>query len=142
MKTAYLALIAAVAATVSISAGAATGSTDEARAEAGARIDAAEHAASLRPFQSHDSEVVVVSDTDSARWAAGQASARLAHDSYLAAVLRAGAGIKPVAINVSDTDSARAAAGQKVREDALVADYADYQQVQSQAAIETSAASN
>jgi hypothetical protein len=142
MKTAYLALAAAVAATVSISAGAVTGSTDEARAEAGARIAAAEHAASLRPFQPRDSETVVVSDTDSARQAAGQASARLAHDSYLAGVLRAGAGIKPVAINVSDTDSARAAAGQKVHQDALVADYADYQKVQSQAAIESSAASN
>src|SRR5262245_2111286 len=135
MKTTYLALIAAVAATVSMTAGAVSGRTDEARAEAGARIAAAEHAASLRAFEPRQTEKVVVSDSDSARRAAAQATDRRSHESHLASVLRAGAGVKPAQIAVTDTDSARAAAGQRVRQESLLADFAAYTEMQSETAI-------
>ena len=85
------------------------GNTDEVRADTARRNATASHAASLRPFVPRDSFAVSVTDTDSARQAAAQTNARHAHNTYLADVLRAGAGIKPVPIGVTDTDSARAA---------------------------------
>ena len=116
---------ATVAATTSSAARATPFNTDEARAEAATLTAAANHAASLRPFAPLDSEVVTVTDTDSARRAAAQATARHAHDRYLSAVLRAGAGVKPVPVRVTDTDSARAAAAQEQRQRHLLADYAE-----------------
>ena len=135
MKATYLTLIAAVAATVSMGAGAVSSDSDEARAEAGARIAAAERSASLRTYEPRDTEKVVVSDTDSARHAAAQASAHLAHENQLAAVLRAGAGIKPAPIAITDTDSARAAAGQRIRQASLLSDYAEYNETHSESAL-------
>ena len=93
-------------------------------------------------FNRRDSEVIRVTDTDSARRAAGQASARLAHDAHLAEVLAAGAGFKPTPIAVTDTDSARAAAGQMRRQQELLAEYAEYVKMQAQAALEAAGASN
>jgi hypothetical protein len=142
MKTAHLLLVAAVATTTSVAAGAFPSNTDEARAEAAERNTAAAHSASLRRFVPLDAEVVRVTDTDSARRAAEQVNARQAHDSYLSEVLRVGTGIKPVPIRVTDTDSARAAAAQKGREEALLADYSDYVKMQAQAAHEPSGVSN
>jgi hypothetical protein len=141
MKTAHLVLLAALTA-ASVAANATPSTTDEARAEAGQRIAAAEHAAALRPFKPLDSEVIRVTDTDSARRAAGQANARLAHDNHLAEVLAAGAGFKPTPIAVTDTDSARAAAGQVRHQQQLLAEYADYVKLQAQAALEPAGASN
>src|SRR5262249_52144708 len=141
MKTAHLVLLAAIAA-ASVAANATPSNTDEARAEAGQGTAAAEHAAALRPFEPLDSEVVRVTDTDSARRAAGQAIARQDHDTHLAQVLGAGAGIKPTPITVTDTDSARAAAGQMGHQQALIADYADYVKLQARAALEPAGASN
>jgi len=141
MKTAYLLVAAALAAT-SLAAGATPSNTDEARWEAAQHTAAAEHAASLRPFVALDPEVVSVTDTDSARRAAGQVNARLTHDEYLADVLRAGAGTKSAPIRVTDSDSARAAAGQKYREQALLADYADYTKAQAKADLERSGVSS
>jgi hypothetical protein len=135
MKATYLTLIAAVAATVSMAAGAVSSDSDEARAEAGARIAAAERSASLRTYEPRDTEKVVVSDTGSARRAAAQASARLAHENQLAAVLRAGAGIKPAPIAITDTDSARAAAGQRIRQASLLSDYSEYNETHSESAL-------
>ena len=131
MKTAHLLLLAGVAATTSLAAGAAPSNTDEARAETAERNASAEHGATLRPL--HDSEVVSVTDTDSARRAAAQANARRNHDSYLAEVLRAGTGVKSAPIKVTDTDSARAAAAQKGREQELLARYSDYVKMQARA---------
>ena len=142
MKTAYLLLLAAVAATTSLAAGASPSNTDEARAEAAQRNATAAHAASLRPFVPLNPEVISVTDTDSARRAAEQVNACQAHDEYLADVLRAGAGIKPAPIQVTDSDSARAAAGQKVREQALLADYADYVTMQAKVHLEQSGVSS
>ncbi len=119
-------LLAAIAATTSLAARAMPFDTDEARAEAAKRTAAANHAASLRPLAPLESEVVSVTDTDSARRAAAQATARQAHDRYLSDVLRAGAGVKPVPVRVTDTDSARAAAAQEHRQQRLLADHADY----------------
>jgi hypothetical protein len=124
-------LLAAIAATASIAASAAPSTTDEARAEAGQRIAAAEHAASLQPFETATGAVSVL-DTDTAEWAAQQANTRSAHNAYLADVLRAGKGIARAAIQVTDTDSARAAAGQASREQMLLADYRDYVKQQAQ----------
>jgi hypothetical protein len=133
MKTAYLLLVAAVGATVSLAASATPSSTDEARVAAAQHTAAGERGARLRSFVPLDTEVVSVTDTDSARGVAGQVTARLTHDEYLADVLRAGAGVKAAPIRVTDTDSARAAAGQEDREEALRADYADYLQIQAKA---------
>jgi hypothetical protein len=116
---------ATAAATTSLAARAVPFSTDEARAEAAKLTAAANRAASLRPFAPLDSEVVPVVDTDSARRAAAQATARQAHDRYLSGVLRAGAGITPVPVRVTDTDSARAAAAQEQRQRHLLADHAE-----------------
>jgi len=142
MKTAYLLLLAAVAATTSLTASATPSNTDEARAEAAQRTATADHAASLRPFAPLEAKVVSVTDTDSARRAAGQVDARQTHDEHLADVLSAGAGIKPAPIQVTDSDSARAAAGQKVREQALLADYADYVTMQAKVHLEQSGVSS
>jgi hypothetical protein len=142
MKANYLLLLTAVAATTSLAATAAPYSTDEARAEAGQRVAAAEHTAALRTFEPLDSEVVRVTDTDTARRAAGQVNARQAHATHVADVLGAGAGFKPTPITVADTDSARAAAGQMGHEQALLADYLDYVKTQVQAALEPAGASN
>jgi hypothetical protein len=116
---------ATVVATTALAARAVPFNTDEARAQAARLTAAANHAASLRPFAPFDSEVVSVTDTDSARRAAAQATARQAHDRYLSAVLRAGAGIRPEPVRVTDTDSARAAAAQEQRQRQLLADYAN-----------------
>jgi len=140
MKTAHFLLLTATAAITS-AASAFPGSTDEARAEAGERIAAANHAASLRPFEPRDQEVIVVADAGSARKAAGQANARMVHDKHLSEMLRAGAGVKPAPITVTDTDSARAAAGQKLHEEALLADYAEYLTMRGYAGVEPSVAS-
>lgn len=119
-------LLAAIAAAASLAARAMPFDTDEARAEAAKRTAAANHAAWLRPFAPLESEVVSVTETDSARRAAAQATARQAHDRYLSDVLRAGAGVEPVHVRVTDTDSARAVAAQKHRQQRLLADHADY----------------
>jgi methyl coenzyme M reductase alpha subunit len=132
MKTAKLILLAAFAA-ASVAANATPSNTDEARAEAGQRIAAVEHAAALQSFEAMNSEVVVVTDTDSARRAAGQANARRLHEAHLAEVLRAGLGVKPAPIKVTDSDSARAAGGQMVHQRALLADYAEYVKTQAHA---------
>jgi len=129
MKTAKLILLAAFAA-ASVAANATPSNTDEARAAAGQRIVAAEHAAALQAFEPLGSEVVQIADTDSARRAAGQANARRLHEVHLAEVLGAGAGVKPTPIQVTDTDSARAAAGQTGHQRALLADYAEYAKTQ------------
>jgi len=142
MKIRYLLLLAAVAATTSLAAGAAPSPTDEARAEAGQRIVAPEHATSLRPLVQVEAEVVRVTDTDSARQAAGQASARQVHDAHLSEVLRAGSGIRSAPVKVTDTDSARAAAGQNNREQQLRAEYADYVKMQERALLDAGGTSN
>jgi len=72
MKTAYPLLVAAVAATASLAASATPSSTDEARVEAAQHTAAGERGARLRSFVPVDTEVVSVTDTDSARAAAGQ----------------------------------------------------------------------
>jgi hypothetical protein len=140
MKTSYLSLVAAVAATVSMAASAVPSSTDEARAQAAQHNYAAEHEAALRPSLPLDS--VRVTDTDSAREAAGQTNARQAHDAYLAELQRAGAGIKPAPIQVTDSDSARAAAGQKFHEQVLLGDYADLVKMHARAAVQPGDAAN
>lgn len=89
-----------------------------------------------------DAEVVRVSDTDSARQAAGQARARHAHDARLSEVLRAGSGIRSAPTRVTDTDSARAAAGQNNREQQLLADYADYVTMQEHAVLDAGGTSS
>lgn len=126
MNKTFTLLLAAVAATTSLAAHAGPFGTDEARAAAAERTAAANHAASLRPFAPLDSEVISITDTDSARRAAAHATARQAHDQYLSDVLRAGAGIKPAPVRVTDTDSARAAAALEHRKQRLLADHADY----------------
>ena len=123
MKTVHLLLVAAVAATASLAASGAPSSTDEARAEAAQRTTAAAHAALLQPYEAMDSDAEQVSDTDSARRAAGQLNARHNRDRHLTEVLRAAAGIHSAPIAVTDTDSARAAAGQKGHEQALRTDH-------------------
>ena len=139
MKTAYLSLLAAVSATVSLAAVAAPTTTDEARAQAAQRNYQAAHAASLNPLPS-DQQTIHVTDSDSARLAAEQANARGAHDAHIEAALRAGAGIKAPAIKVTDSDSARAAAAQNGREQVLLADYADYSKKLAQDALKSAAA--
>ena len=136
MKLAYLVVLAASAATVSVAAMANTYGTDEIRAEVSKRNVEAERAAALRPFESQG-PAVQVADTDSARLASAQTNAQRTHDGHLAAVLRVGNGVKPTPVNVTDTDSARAAAGQTLREQALVAEYADYVKARAQVAAET-----
>lgn len=136
MKTRSALLLAAVAATTSLAAGAAPSSTDEARAEAGQRIAAAEHAASLRPFVPVDAEAVRVTDTDSAPQAAAEANVRRAHDAHLSEVLRAGSGRRPAPITVGDTDSARAAAQRNRRELQFLAHDADYVKTQDRAVFD------
>jgi hypothetical protein len=136
MKVHLVLLLAAIAASTSPAAGAAPSNTDEARAEAGQRIAAADHAASLHPLVRVDAEVVRVSDTDSARQAAGRASAHEAHHANLSQVLRAGSGVRSAPTRVTDTDSARAAAGQNNRERQLLADYADSVKMQERAVLE------
>jgi hypothetical protein len=133
MKTAYFVVLAALAA-ASLAANATPSTTDEARAEAGKRNAAAEHAAALRPFPL-DSEVIYVSDTESARRAAAKVNARLAHDAHFAEMLSAGAGFQPTPITVTDTDSARAAAAQRGHQQELLADYADYVKMTAQAGL-------
>src|SRR5262252_2983475 len=124
MKTAYSILVAALA-VASAAANATPFTTDEARAEAAKRNAAAEHAAALRAFPL-DSEVIYVTDTESARRAAAKVNARLAHDARFAEMLAVGAGFKPTPITVTDTVSARAAAAQRGHQQELLADYADY----------------
>jgi len=141
MKTAHSALLAALA-TATMAATATPSTTDEARAEAGNRVAAAEHAAALRPFEPLDSEAIAVSDTDSARRAAGQVNARLAHDIHFREMLSAGAGFKPAPIAVTDSDSARAAAGQRGHQQELLADYAEYAKMQAQTALAAAGTSN
>ena len=141
MKTAYLSLLAAVAATVSLAANAAPTTTDEARAEAAKRNQEAAHAAALRPLPA-DQVAIHVTDGESARLAAGQANARRAHDAHLEATLAAGAGIKSAPIKVTDTDTARAAAAQKGRDEVLVADYEDYKRMLAQDVQEPVVAAN
>jgi len=136
MKPRFVFLLAAIAASTSLAAGAAPFGTDEARAEAGQRNAAAERAASLRPFVQVDGEVVRVTDTDSARQAAARASARQAHDAHFSDVLRAGSGSSSAPISVTDTDSARAAAQQNGRQQKLLADYADYVKTQDRAVLD------
>jgi hypothetical protein len=140
MKTAHSLLLMSLSLLAS-AASAFPGSTDEARADAGERIAAANRAASLQPFEPRDPEVILVTDTGSARKAAGQANARMVHDRHLSEMLRAGAGVKPAPIPVTDTDSARAATGQKLHEDALLADYAEYLTMRAYAGIEPGGAS-
>jgi hypothetical protein len=142
MKTAYLLLLAAVAATTSLAAGASWSTTDEARAEAAHRNAAADLATSLRPLVPLDSDAVSVTDTDSARKAVALANARQTNEVHLAEMQRAGAGIKPAPIRVTDTDSARAAAAQTDREQALLAKYADYVKVQAKTKLEPSRVSS
>jgi len=125
MKTGKLILLAALSA-AAVAANATPSNTDEARAENGQRIVAAEQAAALQPWSAKDSAVIVVADTDAARRIGGQVNAGRLHESHLADVLGAGAGAKPELIQVTDTDSARAAAGQMVHQQALLADYAEY----------------
>jgi hypothetical protein len=134
-------LLTAFAATAALAEGALPSSTDEARAEAAKRTAMANHDASLRPFVPLDSDVVFVSDTDSARRVAAQANARHAHDTHLADVLRAGAGINPTPITVTDTDSARAAAAQQRRASSLKAAYRDYVKMRAKAERDLSGAS-
>ena len=122
----YTLVVATLTATSAFAGGAFPSNTDEARAEAAERTRTANHIASLRPFVPLDSAVVSVTDTGSARRAAGQAIARQTHDTYLSDAVRAGAGIKPVPIRVTDTDSARAAAALENRDRALLALYGDY----------------
>lgn len=129
MKVANVLLPAAFAAIATVAA-AAPSTTDEARAEAAQRITAAERAAALLPYEPVGSKVVRVTDTESARSAAAQANERHVRDSHRAEVLRAGAGVQPAPIKVTDTDSARAAAAQQARQQALSAEYAEYQQTQ------------
>jgi len=117
-------------------------STDEARAEAGQRIAEAEHAASLRPLAQVAAEAVRVTDTDSARQAAGQVGERHAHDAHLSEVQRAGSGIRSVPTRVTDTDSARAAAGQNNREQQLLEDYANYVKMQERAVLDAGSTSS
>lgn len=131
MKAANVLLLAALAA-ITTAAGATPSATDEARAEAAQRNAVAARAAALVPSEPKGSQVVRISDTDSARSAAGQANARQAHDKHLAEVMRAGAGTRPAPIKVTDTDSARAAAGQQIREQALLSEFAQYEQTQAQ----------
>ena len=133
MKTAYLLLLTAVAATTSLAAGASPFTTDEARAEAEKHNAIASHAVALRPLAPLGAEMDPVIDTDSAQRAAALANARQAHEAYLAEVLRAGAGFKPAPIRVTDTDSAGAAAAKTEREQELLADYADYATMQAKA---------
>jgi len=125
MKTGKLILLAALSA-AAVAANATPSNTDEARAENGQRIVAAEQAAALQPWSAKSSEVIVVGDTDAARRIGGQINAYRLHQAHLADVLGAGAGAKPALIQVTDTDSARAAAGQVVHQQALLADYAEY----------------
>jgi len=125
MNAGKLILLAALTA-AAVAANATPSNTDEAIAENGQRIVAAERAAALQPWSAKDSEVIVVADTDTARRIGGQVNARRLHQAHLADVLGAGAGAKPAPIQVSDTDSARAAAGQMVHQHALLADYAEY----------------
>ena len=139
MKRIHL-LFAAVAATASVAAGAAPSTTDEARWEAGQRIAAAEHAASLQLLPA--SEGIRVTDSDSARWAAGQLNTQRDRDSHLAEVLRAGSGAGPVPIPVTDTDSARAAAAEAHRERSLLAEHQHYVNTQAQIAPTGSSVSN
>jgi hypothetical protein len=134
-------LLSTFAATAALAEGALPSNTDEARADAAMRTARANYAASLRPYAQLDSSVVSITDTDSARRAAGQVNARLAHDAHFAEVLAAGAGFKPTPITVTDTDSARAAAGQLRRQQELLADYANYVKMQAQAERELSGAS-
>jgi hypothetical protein len=135
-----LLLLAAFAATTALAEGSLPSNTGEARAEAAKRTETANHAAALRSFVPLDSELVSVTDTDSARRAAGQDSARLAHDAYLSYALRAGAGLKPVPITVTDTDSARAAAAQENRELGFLAVYAEYVKMHAKSRLELSSA--
>jgi len=134
-------LLAVFAATTALAEGTLPSNTDEARAEASKRTATANHAATVQPFVPLDSEVVSVTDTDSARRAAAQANARQTHDTYLSNALRAGAGIKPVPITVTDTDSARAAAAQENRELGFLAVYADYVKMQAKSKLALSSAS-
>src|SRR5262245_59242011 len=136
MKTTHFLLLTAFA-VITSAASAFPGNTDEARAEAGERVAAANHAASLRSFEPSDQEVIRVTDTGSARKAAGQANARMVHDKHLSEMLRAGTGVKPARIVVTDSDSARAAAGQRLHEEALLADYAEYLTIRSYAGVES-----
>lgn len=125
MKLAYVVLLAASAATMSVAASANTYGTDEVRAEASKRNVEAERAAALLPIQAQAPKVHIT-DTDSARLANAQVNTQQAHDAHFAEVLRAGNGIKPAPIKVTDTDSARLAAGQTIREQALIAEYGEY----------------
>ena len=134
-------LLVAFAATTALAEGALPSNTDEVRAQAAKRTETANHAATLRPFVPLDSEVISVTDTDSARRVAAQINARQAHDTYLSSALRAGAGIKPVPITVTDTDSARAAAAQQNRELGFLAVYADYVKMQANSKLELSSVS-
>lgn len=125
-------IAAAIAATASIAANAATFSTDDARAEVSQRNQAAEHAASLQPITYSAPAASTVTDSDSARRAAEAVNTQRAHDSYLAAVQGAESGATQT-VRVFDTDSARAAAAQANRQQELVADHADYVKTQAQA---------
>jgi len=131
MKTAYLSLLGAVATAASLMVSAAPSTTDEARAEVAQQTRERRHAESLRPLPTEPA-TIQITDSDSARLAAGRSNARRAHDAYLEAVLLAGTGSRSAPIKVSDTDSARAAAAQKGREDALLADYASLVKMQAE----------
>jgi hypothetical protein len=131
-KIALLSLLAAVAAAASVPAGATPFTTDEVRAELAQRHAELRRAAELQPLP--DAPRVRVTDTETARAAAAQATAREAHERRLAQVLRAGAGLEPAMITVTDTDSARAAAARQHREQSLLANYAAYIEAQQRSA--------
>ena len=125
MKKTLALLLTTLAATAAFADGTFPSSTDEARAQAAKRNATASHAASMRPFVS---EIVFVTDTDSARRAAAQATSRNAHYAYLSEMFGERADSTPVTISVTDTDSARAAAAQRGRGQQARAQHAAYLQ--------------
>jgi hypothetical protein len=129
VKTANLLSFITLAA-IATAVGATPGNTDEARAEVAQHHAATARAASLRPVETRAPDPVRVTDTDTARRAAGQITAAQAHDRHLREVLKAGAGTRPAPIPVSDTDTARAAAAQELHQQSLRAEYGEFVRMQ------------
>jgi hypothetical protein len=126
-------LATVAAATLPLQASPAPSDTDALRAEAAKQTAAMNRAAALRPYAADAEPVITVRDEESARLAAHRANARQSHDMYLADVLRAGAGFRPAPIQVVDTDTARLAAAQELRQQRLLADYAEYLRLRARA---------
>lgn len=96
--------------------------TDDARAEAAAQTRAFNQAAALSPFV----EPKLVDHSDPYYGSATVETARREHAAHLAAVLRAGSGVKPAAVAVADYESASRAAHEELVQQQLLNEYAVY----------------